>query len=126
MNRKFLGAALLVVALGAMAAGTPKSSPISNSDSSSLKEIKEAVVPVKKSRVRLYPNPTSDGNLSIFSNTSSDKIHFYVFDLEGTMVHQLMIKNKQRHKIKNLKKGTYVYDVFVNDTSIEQGKIIVK
>jgi hypothetical protein len=38
----------------------------------------------------------------------------------------VLLKEKQKHKIKNLKKGLYVYDVFVNDTSIEQGRIIVK
>jgi hypothetical protein len=126
MNRKLLSTALLIIALGGMAAGNSKSTTSVSSYPRSFKEEAKVLPPAKKSRVRLYPNPTSDGNLSISSTTASDNIHFYVFDLEGTMVRQLLLKEKQKHRIKNLKKGIYVYDVFVNDTSIEQGKIIVK
>jgi hypothetical protein len=125
MNRKIFSAALLIVALGAMAAGTIKSTVRANSSSRSVTTDKE-VVPAKKNKVRLYPNPTSDGNLSISSTGAAGNINFYVFDLEGTMIRQVQLHEKKKHRIKNLKKGVYVYDVFVNDTSIEQGKIIVK
>ena len=49
-----------------------------------------------------------------------------IFDLDGTMVYQAVLKNKEQKKIDNLPKGTYTYDVFQNDESIEEGKIIVK
>ena len=124
MNRKLLSTAVLFIALGGIASGHTK--PTSATVFSRSSAVKEEVVPAKKSRVRLYPNPTSDGNLSISTNTTEDNVHFYVFDLEGTMVRQVVLNEKRKHKIKNLKKGIYVYDVFVNDTSIEQGKIIVK
>jgi len=124
MNRKLLSTAIFIIALGGIASGHTKTrSALSYSRSL---DDKHDVVPAKKSRVRLYPNPTSDGNLSVTTNPSADNIHFYVFDLEGTMVRQVVLNQKRKHKIKNLQKGIYVYDVFVNDTSIEQGKIIVK
>ncbi len=80
--------------------------------------------PVRKTMVRLYPNP-SYGKLSISVNTT-EVLHFYIFDLEGTLVYQSVLKNKDRKSINDLKKGTYLYDVFEKDESIEQGKIIIK
>ena len=124
MNRNILSTALLTIALAGITSAYTKPSG-GTLYSSSLPVVKK-VIPGNKSKVRLYPNPTTDGNLSIFSTSESDQLHFYVFDLEGTMVHQVVLKEKEKHKIKNLKKGIYVYDVFVNDTSIEQGRIIVK
>jgi len=78
----------------------------------------------ERTAVRLYPNP-SYGKLSVSANTSSI-LHFYIFDLEGTLVYQAVLTNKERKTIENLKKGTYLYDVFEKDESIEEGKIIIK
>ena len=80
--------------------------------------------PVRKTQIKLYPNP-SYGKLSISVNTT-EVLHFYIFDLEGTLVYQAVLKNKDRKSISNLKKGTYTYDVFEKDESIEEGKIIIK
>ena len=77
-----------------------------------------------KAGVKIYPNP-SYGKLTI-STTTSSTLHFYIFDLEGTLVYQAVLNNKDRKTIANLKKGTYLYDVFENDLSIEEGKIIIK
>ena len=81
--------------------------------------------PVKKTNVRLSPNPTSTGKIKVSSNVN-EELHFYVFDLEGTLLHRITLDGKEEKTITNLKKGTYMYDVFKNDESIEQGKIIAK
>lgn len=78
----------------------------------------------RKVAVKLYPNP-SYGKITISANTEG-ALHFYVFDLEGTLVYQTVLNNKERKIIDHLKKGTYLYDVFEKDESIEEGKIIVK
>lgn len=78
----------------------------------------------RKSIVKIYPNP-SYGKLSVTANTNS-VLHFYIFDLEGTLIYQAVLKNKDRKIVDSLKKGTYTYDVFENDESIEEGKIIIK
>ena len=80
--------------------------------------------PVKKTLVKLYPNP-SYGKLSVTAITT-EVLHFYIFDLEGTLVYQAVLKNKDRKVIEGLSKGTYIYDVFEKDESIEEGKIIIK
>jgi hypothetical protein len=41
-------------------------------------------------------------------------------------LHRIFLKGKEQRKITDLKKGTYMYDVFKKDESIEQGKIIIK
>jgi hypothetical protein len=79
----------------------------------------------KKNTIRLYPNPSPDGTITV-NSTTNDFLNFYVFDLEGTLLHRITLKGKEHKTIKNLKTGTYMYDVFKNDESIEQGKITVK
>ena len=81
----------------------------------------------KKINVRIYPNPSPNGTVYISSNHNSDKeIQFYVFDLEGTMMHNIKLNARGKKTITGLKKGIYMYDVFSDDESIERGKIIVK
>lgn len=60
------------------------------------------------------------------SNCSKQKLHFYLFDLEGTMVHQSTLENRDKNTVAELKKGTYIYTVFANDESIDEGKIEIK
>ena len=79
----------------------------------------------KRDHVRLFPNPTSTVTVTIHSNTN-ETLHFYVFDLENTLLYRIELKGRKEKTIRNLKKGIYTYDVFKNDESIEQGKIIVK
>jgi hypothetical protein len=78
----------------------------------------------KKSVVKIYPNP-SFGKINISTNTVST-LHFYIFDLEGTMIYQTILTNKEKKNVEKLRKGTYLYNVFEKDESVEEGKIIVK
>jgi hypothetical protein len=75
--------------------------------------------------VRIYPNPSYNGTVSVSSNIN-DKIHFYIFDLEGTLIHQAVLKNKERQTIQNLTRGMYMYDVFKDDMSVDHGKLEVR
>ena len=79
----------------------------------------------KKDAIRIYPNPTRNGSIKV-SSVSSERLYFYIFDLEGVLVSRLILKAKEKKTITDLKKGIYLYDVFREDESIEQGKIIVK
>ncbi len=79
----------------------------------------------KKAVVKLSPNPTYDGTISVTAN-NEENLHFYVFDLEGTLLHRIILNGKEKKVIPNLIKGTYTYDVFKNDESVEEGQIIVK
>lgn len=79
----------------------------------------------KNSLIHIYPNPSTNGSISITSR-SEKTMHFYIFDLEGTLIYQAVLKDKEKKLVNNLNKGTYLYNVFVNDESIEEDKLIVK
>lgn len=98
----------------------------SNPKTAVAQPIQQNPVPVlKKQVVKLYPNPSYNGTVTISSN--SDKpLHFYVFDVEGTLLHQVILKEKEKQTIHNLKKGTYVYDAFLNDEGVDHGSISVR
>ena len=85
----------------------------------------EDVITNNKNAIKLYPNPSFNGTVTVTSNIAKN-LNFYIFDLEGILLHQTILKENQKHTINNLKKGIYMYDAFLNDESIEHGKIVVK
>jgi hypothetical protein len=81
------------------------------------------ITKANKAVVKVSPNPTKDGVVAVNSNLPKEELNFYVFDLEGTLLHQLTLVGTKEHKISKLNKGTYIYEVFQNNVSVEQGKI---
>lgn len=79
----------------------------------------------KRSVVRLYPNPSTDGTVTICS-MADETLEFYLFDLDGKLIYQLSLKNKEKQTIRGLKKGTYMYNILDKDETVEGGKILVK
>jgi hypothetical protein len=79
----------------------------------------------KKGVLKLYPNPSYDGRISIIS-LKKETLYFYIFDMEGKLVYQALLENNEKKAIENLNKGTYLYTAFENDQSIEEGKLIIK
>lgn len=124
MKRKIIYAVLMLVAITGVQASPKESRLADNNFSDSLLSSK-IKVETKKSVIKLYPNPSWNGTITVSSNTT-EKLHFYIFDLEGTLIHQAVLKDKQKITVNNLKKGVYMYDTFLNDESIEYGKITVK
>jgi len=116
MIPKIIWITLLAVATAGFGSGVAKSNEAA--------ELR-AATGIKKEAIKLYPNPSTDGRITISSNRT-EKLHFYVFDLDGTLLHQVVLENKQKKTIENLKKGIYVYDAFLNDEGIDHGNIIVK
>lgn len=125
MNKKVYTALYTLLTLTGLAAFSTNSSAqgaVSFSDSLIIKQaIKEKI----KDAVKLYPNPTVNGTVTVQSAISG-KIHFYIFDQDRTLLYQTVIDQKQKHTFHNLKKGTYLYDVFFEGEGIENGKLIVQ
>jgi len=120
MNLKFGTVAFLLLILTcALSADANKNSRVV------LPASKVASIEKKKPAIKLYPNPCTTGTIQVVSNTPG-QLNFYIFDLEGTLLHQAVIQQKQKHIITNLKKGVYTYDAFYNDEGVEHGKLIVK
>ena len=70
-------------------------------------------------------NPTGNGALRISVKSGAD-LHFYVFDLTGTLIHRAILNDREKTKLPPLQKGTYLFDVFKDDLSIEEGKIVIQ
>jgi hypothetical protein len=92
---------------------------------SSTNESKAKFADKKNNTVSISPNPSYTGDISVTSK-SDQVLHFYIFDLEGTLIYQTELKSKEKKAINSLNKGTYMYNVFANDESIEEGKLIIK
>ena len=123
MNLKSFTAFFLLISLSGTVSADVTNNAIANSNHPI--PVKSESVYQKKVALKLYPNPSTDGTIRVVSNTDG-KLNFYIFDLEGTLLHQAVIKEKGKHTISNLKKGVYTYDAFYNDEGIEHGKLIVK
>lgn len=78
-----------------------------------------------KDIIHVSPNPTTNGTVTI-NNKDAEEVHVYVFDEEGTMLHQVYLKGNGKQVVSDLKKGALTYEVFKNDISIKQGKIVSK
>ena len=80
----------------------------------------------KKYRVKLYPNASQEVIFFSASGTDGKNYQLFVFDLEGKLVRQTQIKNKQTTIISNIEKGDYVFEVFSDDERIENGNLSIR
>lgn len=78
-----------------------------------------------KHAVRISPLATAKGSIKIVS-TCTRSLHFYVFDMEGSLVSQAKLAPFAKVVIRNLPQGEFAYDVFMDDEGVEQGKLTVR
>lgn len=87
------------------------------------------IVPVKVSKmkevIKVYPTPNNQGSITIQS-ANQNSLSFYLFDVEGKLVYQTIIKKNEKQQIEGLNKGTYLYNAFQNDENLEGGKVELK
>jgi hypothetical protein len=87
------------------------------------------IVPVKMAKlkevIKVYPTPNNQGSITIHSSKQTP-LSFYLFDLEGKMIFQTVVKKNEKQTVEGLTKGTYLYNAFLNDENIEKGKIEIK
>lgn len=80
----------------------------------------------KKYKIRIYPGATHE---VLFFNVNGDEgkvYQFFLFDVDGNMVKQTQIKNKQTTILTNFVKGSYTFEVFSDDEHIENGTLTIK
>lgn len=84
----------------------------------------------KKYKIRLYPNASHE--ILFFSasgpaNHADGKVYqLYLFDVDGKLIKQANIRNKQTTVLNNIEKGRYVFEVFSDDERIENGQLTVR
>lgn len=80
----------------------------------------------RKYKIRLYPNANQQVLFFSASGEEGKIYQLFLFDMDGGLVKQANIKNKQTTVINSLDNGVYLFQVFSDDEPIANGKVIVK
>jgi hypothetical protein len=80
----------------------------------------------KKNKIRLYPNANHQVLFFSASGEEGKVYQLFLFDLDGKLVKQVNIRNRQTTVLNRIEKGNYLFEVFSNDERIENGQVIVK
>jgi hypothetical protein len=80
----------------------------------------------KKNKIRLFPDAKQQ--VLFFSVVGEDKkvYQLYLFDMDGRLVGQASIRNKETTVLTTLSEGNYLFEVFTDDERIENGHLIVR
>lgn len=76
-------------------------------------------------KVALYPDAEQKVLFFTVRGFSGKVYQLFVFDMQGNIIKQAEIRNKQTTLIKDIDKGTYLFEVFSNDDRIGEGQIAV-
>ena len=80
----------------------------------------------KKYKIKIYTGASQE---ALFFNASGEEgkvYQFFLFDMEGKLVKQTQIRNKQTTMITNFTKGSFTFEVFSDDEHIENGTLTIK
>jgi hypothetical protein len=80
----------------------------------------------RKYKIGLYPDARQQ--VLFFSANGADKkiYQLYMFDMDGKLVNQASIRNRETTVLTNLTEGNYLFEVFINDERIENGQLTVR
>jgi len=122
---------LVLVAVCMLLTGFNKSFADCRNPDSQSTSLKDSIIVTKgqtnkKYKVKLYPNATSE--VLFFSASGEDgKVYqFYLFDMDGKLIKQTQIRNRETTLISKIEKGTYLFEVFSDDERIQNGNLTVK
>lgn len=76
--------------------------------------------------VRIYPDIIKREMHVVAKDNKDKEITFFVFDLQGTLLHQYKMKAKDHYRISGLNKGVYLYRVFSGDEETATGKFEIR
>ncbi|MEP6747677.1 MAG: T9SS type A sorting domain-containing protein [Bacteroidota bacterium] len=80
----------------------------------------------KKYKVKIYPGASNEVLFFTASGEEGKVYQLFLFDIEGNMVKQTQIRNKQTTILTNFNKGSYTFEVFSDDEHIENGTLTIK
>lgn len=86
----------------------------------------EKQITSKKYKIRLYPNYTQQVLFFSASGEQGKVYQLFVFDMDGQLIKQANIRNRQTTVINNIDKGMYSFEVFSDDERIENGTLSVR
>jgi hypothetical protein len=113
---------LLSAASEVSASGLPSSS---GSDTVHSIQVSKAVSS-KKHKIKLYPDVRQQV-LFFSANGEDGKVYqLYLFDMDGRLVSQAHIRNKETTVLTTISEGNYLFEVFTDDERIENGQLTVR
>ena len=80
----------------------------------------------RKHGIRLYPDASHHVLFFSARGIYGRAYQLFIFDVEGKLVKQVNIKNKQTTVLENIERGDYLFEVFSDDERIENGQVIVR
>jgi hypothetical protein len=80
----------------------------------------------KKHKIRLYPDARQQV-LFFSANGEDGKVYqLFLFDMDGRLVSQTHIRNKETTVLSNMTEGNFLFEVFTDDERIENGQVTVR
>lgn len=79
----------------------------------------------KKHRIALYPDAAHEVLFFSASGENGKVYQLFMFDMDGKLVKQVNIKNRQTTILNQIDKGNYLFEVFSDDKRIGNGQVIV-
>lgn len=80
----------------------------------------------RKYKIKLYPNANHEVLFFNASGGSRQGFQLYIFNLDGEMVKQALIRDKETVVIDHIDRGDYLFEVFSDDERIENGQMMVR
>jgi hypothetical protein len=80
----------------------------------------------KKHKVRLFTASDNRTLLFTVNGVEGKQYTLFVFDLEGKLILQSAIQNRETGILPEIGTGSYLYEVLVDDTKVENGQLKVK
>jgi len=127
-NGLFLPALAVVSMLLAVLNCPANDGRIASSYSPSLNDtiLVQKLLTSKKNKIKLYPNANHQVLFFSASGQSGKVYQLFLFDIDGKLVKQVNIRNRQTTVLNKIEKGHYLFEVFSDDERIENGQVIVK
>jgi hypothetical protein len=80
----------------------------------------------KKHKIRLYPDARQQV-LFFSANGKDGKVYqLFLFDMDGRLVSQTQIRNRETTVLTNISEGNFLFEVFTDDERIENGQLKVR
>lgn len=89
-------------------------------------KVKSSFASLNNSAVKIYPDVIKRDMHVVAKDNDGKEIDFFVFDVEGTLVHHYKMKGKDHNKLSGLARGKYVYRVFCGDEEKATGNFEIR
>jgi hypothetical protein len=80
----------------------------------------------RKHKVKLFTASDYKTLLFTVDGVEGKRYTLFVFDLDGTLIIQSVIQNRETSVLPEINSGAYLYEVLVDDTKVAAGQLKIK